>query len=68
MFKKDVKQDPKAHILVSKIGSFQLERGTIYERHNWEKRGQTHPWVVPLGTLHPKFLKPIQLQNNMRLI
>jgi len=68
MFKKGVKQDPKTHILVSKIGSFQLERGTIYERHNWGKKWQTHPWVVPLGTSHPNFLKPIQLQNNMGLI
>ncbi len=29
--------------------------------------GTTYPWVVPLGTPHPKFLKPIQLYNNNRI-
>jgi len=28
---------------------------------------QTYPWVVPLGTSHPKLLKPIKLQNNIGL-
>ncbi len=28
---------------------------------------QTYTWVVPLGTSHPKFLRPIQLQDNTRL-
>jgi len=27
--------------------------------------GHTYPWVDPLRTSHPKFLKPIQLQNNI---
>jgi len=27
--------------------------------------GQTHPWVVPLGTSHSKILKPTQLENNI---
>jgi hypothetical protein len=27
--------------------------------------GQTYPWVVPLGTSHPKISKPTQLQNNV---
>jgi hypothetical protein len=27
--------------------------------------GHTYPWVDPLRTSHPKFFKPIQLQNNI---
>jgi len=30
--------------------------------------GTTYPWVVPIGTSHPKLLKPIQLYNNIGLI
>ncbi len=29
---------------------------------------QTSPWVVPLRTSHLKFLRPIQLQNNIGFI
>jgi hypothetical protein len=28
---------------------------------------QTYPWVLPLEMLDPKFLKPIQVQNNIGL-
>jgi hypothetical protein len=27
--------------------------------------GQNYSWVAPLGTSKPKFLKPIQLQDNI---
>ncbi len=32
---------------------------------SWWKIRQTHPWVVPLRTSHPKILRRIQLQNNI---
>jgi hypothetical protein len=54
MFKKGVKQAPKPHILISKIGSFQLERGIIYG-HNWGKKMETHPWVYHLEHHTPNF-------------
>jgi hypothetical protein len=27
--------------------------------------GQTHPWVVPLGTSHPNISRPLQFQDNI---
>jgi hypothetical protein len=43
MFKKDVKQDPKTHILVSKIRSFQLEKRNYIWTTQLEKLKKANP-------------------------
>jgi hypothetical protein len=58
-----VKQDPKTHILASKIGSFQLERGTIYG-HKWGKKRQNRPWVYLLEHHTSKYLNPFNFKTT----
>jgi len=46
-----------------------LQFGSCWKGASWKPLdlGQTYPWVVSLGMPHPKFLWPIQLQNNIGL-